>query len=376
MYQKVIKENNETKIFKYIFTQQRNFVVADIAEKLNLSFPTAKRVVDILLKKNIVVEKSKIGEGVGRKAREYSFNSQFCYSIGIVITTKYIKMILVDASVEVIKKRLFLRKGEDFLNFLKECITSFLRFLTVSERKLLIGIGIAIEGIVDKEKDRVELSIKESFSLTELKNIEKELKIPIFIENESNLAGIAEGVIGLACNFNHFINLTLADSIGCSSFQKDSNGNLSFKAGRIYHMNINPDGNLCECGSKGCLGTYISNRALLYEFQKFYPEIEEFADIFQSRYLEENYGKLLLQNYIKHLAQGIKNLLFLSNPEKLIISGEICRYRQLIEKDLKENIYTENHIFYRGEETIVFSNMNENSSLIGASIFPIVDSLF
>lgn len=376
MYQKIIKESNENKIFKYIFTQQQNFVITDISENLNMSFPTVKRVVDIFLKKNIIIEKNKVGQGVGRKAREYSFNSEFCYSIGIRITPENIKIVLVNAKIKIIKEKLYLKKEKMYIKFLKECIEDFFSILSEKEKKNLIGIGIATRGIVNIEKNLVEISSKNSFELSELKSLEEIFNIPILIENESNLAGIAESIIGSAYNLNHFISLTLSETIGCSSFQRDNNNNFSFKAGRIHHMNINLDGNLCECGFKGCLGAYISNNALLFEFKKFYPEINCFDEIFQTKYLKEEYGNLIIKSYIKHLALGIKNLIFFSNPERLIISGEICKYKEIIEKNLKKEIYVPNHIFYSGEETIIFSELNENASLIGASLFPIVDSLF
>lgn len=376
MYQKIIKESNENKVFKYIFTQQQNFVITDISEKLNMSFPTVKRVVDIFLEKNIIVEKNKIGQGVGRKAREYSFNSEFCYSIGIRITPACIKIILVDACIEIKKEKMYTKNTqENYIFFLEQCIKDFLNALSNSENDSLIGIGIATRGIVNTENNLVEISSKNKFLLSDLKKLEKIFNVPILIENESNLAGIAEVMIGSAYSLNHFISLTLSETIGCSSFQKDNNNNFSFKAGRIHHMNINLDGNLCECGSRGCLGSYISNDSLLFEFKKFYPEIKYFDEIFNKKYFNKEYGTLILKNYIKYLALGIKNLIFLSNPEKLIISGEICKYRYAIEEDLKKEIYVPNHIFYRGKETISFSKLEE-TSLIGASLFPIVDSLF
>lgn len=376
MYQKIIKESNENKIFKYIFTQQQNFVITDISENLNMSFPTVKRVVDIFLEKNIIVEKNKIGQGVGRKAREYSFNPEFCYSIGIRMTPEKIRIILVDANIKIKKEKNYLKDRDIYIEFLEESIRNFLDKLSETEKNSLIGIGIATRGIVNTEKNLVEISSKNSFQLSDLKKLEEIFNIPILIENESNLAGIAESIIGSAYNLNHFISLTLSETIGCSSFQRDNNNNFSFKAGRIHHMNINLDGNLCECGFKGCLGAYISNKALLFEFKKFYPDIKCFDDIFQKGYLDKEYGSLIMKSYIKHLALGIKNLIFFSNPERLIISGEICKYREIIEENLKKEIYVPNHIFYRGEETIIFSELNENASLIGASLFPIVDSLF
>lgn len=126
---------------------------------------------------------------------------------------------------------------------------------------------------------------------------------------------------------------------------------------------------------KGCWGAYVSNKALVEEFHEVFKKVKKYENIFQDEYLETEEGKKILDEYIKYLAIGIKNLLFFSNPEKLIISGKICLQQKYIKERLLEEIYTD-HIFYRGKETIIFSSFEESSSLIGAALFPIVDSLF
>ncbi|MBR8700597.1 N-acetylmannosamine kinase [Fusobacterium sp. DD29] len=378
MYQKIIKENNENKIFQYLFKSKQDFVINDIATALDISFPTVKRVVNILLKKNVIYEKNKIGDGVGRKATEYGFNRDFCYSIGIKINQDSLHFILINGCCEIQKQHSYYLTLS-LANIVEMIIKStfdFVEGLSAEEQKHLVGVGIATRGIVNHENNFVEFSSTTSFPLKALDIIGEKLGVPVLIENESNLAVVAEAMLGHGQQLNHFVCLTVSDTISCSTFQKEQNDSFSFKAGRIHHMNINPDGNLCECGSQGCLGAYISNRALIYEFQKFFPEIETFSDIFSEKYLKTHFGQLLLDNYIKHMAVGIKNLIFFSNPEKLIITGDICRYKDLVKSKLLKTIYVPNHIFYRGEDTIVFSQFDEKTGIIGAAIFPIVDSLF
>ena len=43
--------------------------------------------------------------------------------------------------------------------------------------------------------------------------------------------------------------------------------------------------------------------------------------------------------------------------------------------DILNIVYEKNHIFYRGKETIIFSDFKGSSSIIGAALFPIVDNL-
>lgn len=65
-------------------------------------------------------------------------------------------------------------------------------------------------------------------------------------------------------------------NIGSSHFvRREQDRNFYFKAGRIHHMIVHQHGRKCYCGSKGCLGSYISIKALLQDVQEVFPEITE-----------------------------------------------------------------------------------------------------
>lgn len=378
MYQKNIKENNENKIFEYVFNSNHNFVINEVAEKMDMSFPTVKRIITFFLEKNIIIEEDKVGSGVGRKAREYSFNDFFCHSVGVQISEEKIKMILTNAKGIVIKKhsKTLQKGGLSITDSLMEELEFFLSRLSKTIFKSIIGIGISVPGIVNEEGKFIEFNSKNKTDISIIEKIKKRFNIPVLVENESNLSAIAEAFLSENSLLSNFTALTLNDYVGISSFTREKNQNdFHFKAGRMHHMIVNPKGKSCGCGSRGCWGAYVSNKALVEEFHEVFKKVKKYESIFQDEYLETEEGKKILDEYIKYLAIGIKNLLFFSNPEKLIISGKICLQQKYIKEKLLEEIYTD-HIFYRGKETIIFSSFEESSSLIGAALFPIVDSLF
>ncbi|MBF0991648.1 MAG: ROK family protein, partial [Fusobacterium sp.] len=82
-----------------------------------------------------------------------------------------------------------------------------------------------------------------------------------------------------------------------------------------------------------------------------------------------------LDEYLNYMGIILKNLLFTYNPKKLIICGELSQYGNYLLDDILNIVYEKNHIFYRGKETIIFSDFKGSSSIIGAALFPIVDNL-
>src|SRR3712207_1961477 len=379
MYQKEIKKNNETIIFEYIYNRKQGFSIAEVCQSLDLTFPAVKRIFESFLEKNMLIQSKKLSHGVGREAMEYTYNHDFCYSIGVRISEDYIHLIFTNS----VGKSLCHSKvklpspPKNMIPFLESTICLFIEQITKEKREKIVGVGISIPGIFNQESKMIEFKINHFSSFVALQELQKNIPYPIYIENESNLSAIAEAVLGKYLNLSEFTVLTINKNIGSSHFvRREGDRNFYFKAGRIHHMIVNKNGRKCYCGSKGCLGSYISIKALLQDFQEIFPEIQEIESIFQEKYRESKEGKKILDQYIEYLAAGIQNLLFFSNPEKIIISGMICAFQDYLYTKLLNKIYHSGHIFFRGRDTVVFSSFHENSSLIGAALFPIVDSMF
>lgn len=375
MYQKKVRESNENNIFKYIFENKKSFVINDIVESLDITFPTVKKIINAFLNQNIIFENKKVGSGVGRKAMEYEFNENFCYSIGILISSTKIKFILTNAIGNILNQQTYVLKTTnrkiELLNFIKD----FFNKIDSNIKKKLIGIGISVPGIVSEEDNFIEFSSKEKIAFSFIEELKNLFHIPVLIENESNLAAIAEAFLTRNSIYSTFTILTINDYVGISNFHQNFVDNtLFFKAGRLHHMIIEANGQLCECGAHGCWGTYISDKALINNFQKYFPTIKTYNEIFDLKYHETKIGSSIIENYLEYLAIGIKNILFFSNPEKLIISGNISLYKNYIIDKLIKKVY-KNHIFYRGKETLIFSSLNENASIIGAAMFPVLDKI-
>ncbi|RXZ70186.1 ROK family protein [Fusobacterium necrophorum] len=379
MYQKEIKKNNETIIFEYIYNRKQGFSIAEVCQSLNLTFPTVKRILEDFLEKDMLIQSKKHSHGVGRKGMEYTYNHDFCYSIGVRISEEYIYLIFTDSVGKALchSKVKLSSPPKDMISFLESTIYLFIQQIKKEKREKIVGIGISIPGIFNQETKMIEFKINHFSSFVALQELQKNIPYPIYIENESNLSAIAEAVLGKCLNLSEFTVLTINKNIGSSHFaRREQDRNFYLKAGRIHHMIVHQHGRKCYCGSKGCLGSYISIKALLQDVQEVFPEITEIKTFFRDEYRETEEGKKILDQYLEYLAAGIQNLLFLSNPEKIIISGMICDFQDYLYTKLLDKIYHSGHIFFRGRDTVVFSSFQENSSLIGAALFPIVDSMF
>lgn len=379
MYQKVIKLSNEKKVFSFIFNQTNNFTILDIVEALNITFPTVKRIIDGFLEKKIIIKQEKIGSSVGRKSLTYSYDPNCFYSIGIKVSYNLVEIGVSNTKGIFLKKislKSSIESGELF-DLIKISLDNLFLSLESDIKKAIVGIGISIPGIVINEKKVIEIKENYNLPIDELDKIKDRFNLPVFIENEANLSSITEVFLNYFSKYNLINVVTINESIGMSALHIEKGLNsFYFKAGKINHMIVSDNkGKKCSCGNIGCLGLYVNDDVLLENFRVLFSEIEKYSDIFLKGYADTVEGKKIINEYIHYLSIGLKNLIIFSDPEKIIITGQICRYKKFIEKELSHQVY-ESGNFYRDKNVIKFSEFYENSSLIGAALFPIIDILF
>ena len=85
----------------------------------------------------------------------------------------------------------------------------------------------------------------------------------VVIENDANLAVLAEHRLGAARGFHHVVMVTLGTGIGGGIVVDDrvQVGGAGF-AGEIGHMVVDPNGPPCPCGRRGCWERFASGAGL------------------------------------------------------------------------------------------------------------------
>src|SRR4029077_976529 len=95
------------------------------------------------------------------------------------------------------------------------------------------------------------------------KELEKQLGVPVFVENDCNIAALAVYVSELKSKPRSMVGIFVGTGIGGGII---INGELysgfGHTAGEIGHMVIDVNGPKCGCGNKGCFEALASSTAL------------------------------------------------------------------------------------------------------------------
>ncbi|MBI3473880.1 MAG: ROK family protein [Candidatus Solibacter usitatus] len=129
----------------------------------------------------------------------------------------------------------------------------------------LAGVGIGVPGFIIMETgvitDSPNLPGFENFPIRD--QIEQRLGAPVILENDANAAALGEKWMGAGREVNDLVLLTLGTGIGggiiCGG--RVLHGFVGM-AGELGHMTVNPTGNPCGCGNRGCLEKHASATAV------------------------------------------------------------------------------------------------------------------
>jgi glucokinase len=130
----------------------------------------------------------------------------------------------------------------------------------------LLGIGIGVPGIIDMQTGL----LRESPNLPGWADypvraeIERRLKTMVILENDANAAALGEKWLGAARDFADMAMLTLGTGVGGGlilggAIWHGANG----MAAEFGHITVEPEGQVCGCGNRGCLEQYASATAVV-----------------------------------------------------------------------------------------------------------------
>jgi len=136
--------------------------------------------------------------------------------------------------------------------------------LEVAAGRPLTRVGVSTAGLVDRDGERVRFAAHLPWRDAPLRTrIAERVGAPVVLANDANCAAHAELVAGALRGASSALLVTVGTGIG-GAVVLDGRVVLGANgmAGEFGHVQVVPDGLLCECGLRGCWEQYCSGRAL------------------------------------------------------------------------------------------------------------------
>lgn len=358
-----VRDINKHRIINFLYlnngaTKQR------IADSLTLSMPTVSLILKDFEKRGLVTKSGTLKSSGGRKPFVNSLAYGARLSCGIEVTQNHLRFVVIDLGENVLfykRIREPFRNDDAYFKTLAEDLNLFLNENHVDLGKLL-GVGIAVPGLVNTKSDILEYSPTLQVKGLPLDLLKKHIPYPVMVNNEANLAGLAE--IWKMDQVESAVFLSVNKGVGGAIIidNKLYNG-INGYSGEFGHMTIVQNGLPCNCGKKGCLEAYCSTKVLTE------PNFEDVDDFFTALEMGNQYCRQKWDIYLDYLATGINNIRTIFDSD-VIIGGEIDRYLEKYSDMLVKKLL-QLHSFGVAPDYLHFSKFNDKASAVGAALLQI-----
>ena len=203
----------------------------------------------------------------------------------------------------------------------------------------LRAVAIGVPSPVDAERGVVAFA----YNLPGWKDIhlahalEEKLRVPIFLENDANMAAIGEHWRGVARGVDNFVFIAIGTGTGSGVIV---NGKLyrgrTGSAGEVYHMNIDWPRWAEDFGDSGHFESYVSGMGIAAEGRKSLPPPASTAAsnlaaerdaffVFEAFRQGDPIARSVLERIFTMLGVGIENIIAILDPDLIVLGGGIAK---------------------------------------------------
>lgn len=352
-----IKRQNKIRIAQYVLSHE-SVSRQRIAFELGFSMPTVFQNVTELIEKGILREAGEFGSTGGRKAKMLEINPHYGSAIGLSITKNHIHMAQTDMFGHLLMQEDIRHpycNTFDYYRRLGEILTSFVEKVELEKRRL-VGVGISIPGILNKEKTLLYKSYALHVANVSLSRFMQYIAYPVCFENDATNAAYAD----IPDRGRDTVYIALNSTVGgaiCIGGQFYEGDNC--KSAEFGHIVIHPGGRRCYCGKIGCMDAYCATTALTEDgrdgLEAFFHDLDMGSDE-RAR---------LWTSYLDDLAIAITNLRTAFDCN-IVVGGDMGGYLEERLSDLCHYLRRHNNLD-SDDSYLKVGHYKRQSAAIGAA---------
>jgi len=283
------------------------------------------------------------------------------YKIGIDLGGTKIEAVCLDESLNLIQKKRISTNQQNGYTGIVNSIASLVRDITKNIDDY--SVGICTPGAISKKTGLIKNSNTQCLIGMPLKeDLEKSLDKKIKMENDANCFAMAEAKMGAAVGYGIVFGVIMGTGVGGGIVidGKIHHGRTNI-AGEWGHHTLHQDGNLCYCGRRGCVETYISGPALEKRWEELTGKKESLPTIIPNS--ESTQWK---QEFLDNFGTSLANVIDILDPDVIVLGGGLSNIDFLYTQG-KQAVY--GNVFSDLIDTPIIPNkLGDSAGVFGAAL--------
>jgi glucokinase len=247
------------------------------------------------------------------------------------------------------------------------------------------AVGIGVPGRVLVQEGRVALSpnVPALNDCPLVPRLQATVAWPIFLENDANLFALGEQWLGAGTGHQHLLGITLGTGVGGglilnSRIWAGSQGTT----GEVGHITVDPEGERCHCGNRGCLETMASASwtvdwvkkqlaqgasSWLRELWEADPDAIRGETLVVAALQRDPLGCRAFDRVGRSLGLAIASVVHLLGLSRVIIGGRFARAWEVFQLPLAEELHRRLTMVPPDAVSVCPAELGDDAGLIGAA---------
>ena len=370
--------------------RERRISRAEIARRTGLSRSTVSEIVEGLLATRLIAE---VGDGPsegGRRPVVLQFQDDAYGILGIDVGAAHVAAALIDLRGQVLaweyRSHPVRSDPRGTVSLMLELSEACLKRWKLGTDRLA-GIGVAVPSPVNPgDPDRVSDVVMPDWKGQSVGGALRErFGVPVFVDNDANLGALAERWWGAGREVDDFVYVKVATGVGAGLIiRKEIYRGANGVAGEIGHLAIDPRGEPCVCGLRGCLATRVGSRALIARATALRDEYPDsvlsgsevtITAIEDAALAGDPLALHVVDEAAEYLGIAVASMLNLVNPGRVIIGGGLARLGELLLSRLRRSMSRRTLISSISPTEIVTSELGPRTVALGAATLVLQNAL-
>ena len=232
----------------------------------------------------------------------------------------------------------------------------------------LVGLGVGLPAPVEPGTGLVTVRgiLRGWDEVPVVHVLAKRLARHVLVDNEANLGALAESRFGAARGYQDAVYVSVGAGTGAGIVLAGRlHRGFGGTAGEIGHVQVDPQGRICRCGSRGCLDTVVG-----------YPALVE--------PLAASHGSLTLRDVVQRASEGdpgcrqvvadagaviggvVAGMAMVVNPQCVVVGGELAATGEVLLAPMREAIARRVPLNQVAALDVVTGELGVRASVLGA----------
>ncbi len=207
-------------------------------------------------------------------------------------------------------------------------------------------------------------------------DVEQRYGVPCRVENDANAACLAENLFGAARGLSSVFYVTWSTGVGAGivldgKIYHGKNG----AAAEGGHVTIDYTGDICNCGSRGCIEVMASGTAMAVRARRLLAEYP--ATVLQEPVTAQEIGRAavagdplamrVLDESALMMGAWLGSMISILDPDIIVIGGGVAQIGEPLFARLRKIVPTRTINQFAADTPIVPAHLGANSGILGAA---------